>query len=289
MGTSQTDPTRSTPRDRARDLKRERKLERLSLNSLLLTPAKLRWYALGELWWYRACWRIPVARSIMHRERNHEIRQMLPILVVLGLVAGVAIFVVLPSTLQEQSSLILTSLWPLWVVQIAPMICAQAMAMQNAPDIAIRLTEAELQGDFDMQDIARHSAQAAHAAVPLIMAHATVAAASACLLVLFTLGFGLLAALVLAVGDLRTTIDIVFARVPPLVWLRAAFSAWLLGGVCVTAAVLYAWPGTQQAHSGMGTHRLGLRAMLAASVACAVAGSFMNWVAGLLGWNGMVG
>ena len=49
MGTSQTDPTRSTPRDRARDLKRERKLERLSLNSLLLTPAKLRWYALRFL------------------------------------------------------------------------------------------------------------------------------------------------------------------------------------------------------------------------------------------------
>jgi hypothetical protein len=196
---------------------------------------------------------------------------------------------VLPSTLQEQSSSVLASLWPLWVVQMAPMICAQAMAMQNAPAIAMRLTEAELQGDFDMQDIARHSAQAAHAAVPLIAAHAAVAAASACLLVLFTLGFGLLAGLVLAVGDLRTTIDIVFARVPPLLWLRAAFSAWLLGAVCVTAAILYAWPGTQQSHSGIGAHRLGLRAMLAASLSCAAAGSFMNWVAGLLGWNGMVG
>jgi hypothetical protein len=269
--------------------RRERAVERLSLNSLLLTPAKLRWFALGELWWYRACWKLPVARSIMQRERSHEIREMLPILVVLGAVAGVAIFVVLPSTLQEQSSSVLASLWPLWVVQMAPMICAQAMAMQNAPAIAMRLTEAELQGDFDMQDIARHSAQAAHAAVPLIAAHAAVAAASACLLVLFTLGFGLLAGLVLAVGDLRTTIDIVFARVPPLVWLRAAFSAWLLGAVCVTAAILYAWPGTQQSHSGIGAHRLGLRAMLAASLSCAAAGSLMNWVAGLLGWNGMVG
>jgi hypothetical protein len=269
-------------------LKHERKVERLSVNSMLLTPAKLRWFALGELWWYRACWRLPVARGIMQRERSYEMREMLPILVVLGIVAGVTIFVVLPSTLQEQSATLLSSLWPLWVVQVVPMICAQAMAMQNAPNIAIRLTEAELQGDFDMQDIAKHSAQAAHAAVPLIFAHATVAAASACLLVLFTLCFGLLAALVLAVGDLRTTIDIVFARVPPLVWLRAAFSAWLLGGVCVTAAVLYAWPGTQQSHSGMGAHRMGLRAMLVASLSCAVAGSFMNWVAGLLGWNGMV-
>jgi hypothetical protein len=269
-------------------LKHERKVERLSVNSLLLTPAKLRWFALGELWWYRACWRLPMARGIMRRERDYEMRQMLPILVVLGIVAGVTIFVVLPSTLQEQSATLLSSLWPLWVVQVVPMICAQAMAMQNAPNIAIRLTEAELQGDFDMQDIVKHSAQAAHAAVPLIFAHAAVAAASACLLVLFTLCFGLLAALVLAVGDLRTTIDIVFARVPPLVWLRAAFSAWLLGGVCVTAAVLYAWPGTQQSHSGMGAHRMGLRAMLAASLSCAAAGSFMNWVAGLLGWNGMV-
>jgi hypothetical protein len=269
-------------------LKHERKVERLSVNSLLLTPAKLRWFALGELWWYRACWRLPMARGIMQRERDYEIRQMLPILVVLGIVAGVTIFVVLPSTLREQSATLLASLWPLWVVQVVPMICAQAMAMQNAPNIAIRLTEAELQGDFDLQDIAKHSAQAAHAAVPLIFAHAAVAAAGACLLVLFTLCFGLLAALVLAVGDLRTTIDIVFARVPPLVWLRAAFSAWLLGGVCVTAAVLYAWPGTQLSHSGMGAHRMGLRAMLVASLSCAVAGSFMNWVAGLLGWNGMV-
>ncbi len=262
--------------------------QRLSVNALLLKPAKLRWYALGELWWYRSSWRIPVARAIMQRERANEMREMLPILLVLGLLAGITIFVALPGALQEQSSTILATLWPIWVVQVAPMICAQAMAMQNSPNIAIHLTEAELQGDFDMQDLARHSAQASHATVPLIVAHAAVCAASACLLVMFTLGFGLLAGLVLAVGDLRTTIDIVFARVPPLVWLRAAFSAWLLGGVCVTAAVLYAWPGTQQAHSGLGAHRIGLRAMLASSAACAVAGMFMNWVAGLLGWNGMV-
>ena len=269
-------------------LHQARAVQRLSVNDLLLTPAKLRWFALSELWWYRACWRLPGARTIMRRERNFEMREMLPILLVLGLVAGVTLFVVLPSSLREQSASLLATLWPLWVVQVVPMICAQAMAMQNSPNIAMRLTEAEVQGDFDVKDIVRHSAQAAHAAVPLIMAHATVALASACLLVLFTLGFGLLAAFVLAVGDLRSTMDMVFARVPPLVWLRAAFSAWLLGGVCVTAAVLYAWPGTQQSHSGIGAHRLGLRAMLASSLACAVAGMFMNWVAGLLGWNGFV-
>ncbi len=269
-------------------LRQARAVQRLSVNDLLLTPAKLRWFALSELWWYRACWRLPGARAIMRRERNFEMREMLPILVVLGLVAGVTLFVVLPTSLRDQSASLLATLWPLWVVQVVPMICAQAMAMQNSPNIAMRLTEAQMQGDFDVEDIVRHSAQAAHAAVPLIMAHAIVALASACLLVMFTLGFGLLAALVLAVGDLRSTMDMVFARVPPLVWLRAAFSAWLLGGVCVTAAVLYAWPGTQQAHSGIGAHRLGLRAMLASSLACAAAGMFMNWVAGLLGWNGFV-
>jgi hypothetical protein len=266
----------------------QRRAQRMSVNAMLLKPAKLRWFAIGELWWYRASWRIPAARVVMQRERSNEMREMLPILLVLGLMAGVTIFVALPSVLQEQSSTILSTLWPLWVVQVAPMICAQAMAMQNAPDIAIRLTEAEMQGDFDRKAIVRHAAQAAHATVPLIVAHAAVCAASACLLVLFTLCFGLLAALVLAVGDLRTTIDIIFARVPPLVWLRAAFSAWLLGGVCVTAAVIYAWPGTQNAQSRMGAHRIGLRAMLAASGACAVTGMLMNWVAGLLGWNGMV-
>jgi hypothetical protein len=269
-------------------LRHRRREQRLSVNALLLKPAKLRWFAIGELWWYRASWRIPAARAVMQRERSNEMREMLPILLVLGLMAGITIFVALPNALQEQSSTILATLWPIWVVQVAPMICAQAMAMQNSPHIAIRLTEAELQGDFDPKDIVRHSAQAAHATVPLIVAHAAVCAASACLLVLFTLCFGLLAGLVLAVGDLRTTIDIVFARVPPLVWLRAAFSAWLLGGVCVTAAVLYAWPGSQQTHSGMGAHRMGLRAMLASSGACAATGIFMNWVAGLLGWNGLV-
>lgn len=124
----------------------QRTEQRLSLNALLLTPAKLRWFALGELWWYRASWRIPAARATMQRERSNEMREMLPILVVLGLLAGITIFVALPSALQEQSSTILATLWPIWVVQIAPMICAQAMAMQNSPSIAIRLTEAELGG-----------------------------------------------------------------------------------------------------------------------------------------------
>jgi hypothetical protein len=65
-------------------------------------------------------------------------------------------------------------------------------------------------------------------------------------------------------------------------------SSMLLGAVCVLAAVLYAWPTGTSDHSAKLAHRTGLRAMLTASIACAGTGMFMNWVAGLLGWNGLV-
>jgi hypothetical protein len=58
--------------------------------------------------------------------------------------------------------------------------------------------------------------------------------------------------------------------------------------VCVLSAVLFAWPTHQEAHSAHHSHRLGLRAMFTASLACAATGIVMNWVAGLLGWNGLV-
>ena len=268
---------------------------KVSVNTLLLGPLKARWYALRALWWYRTAWMLPAARLRMLRERDRELAECLPITVVLGLVAGVLIFVVLPSSLKEQSATVLATLWPLWVVQAAPMICAQSMAMQNAPTIALRLTEAQDRKAFGAADSLgsavhnhEHRGLVARMVVPWIAAHAIVCTAQACLLVAFTLAFGLLAGLVLAVGDLRLTIDVVFARVPPLVWLRAAFSAFVLGGVCVLAAVLYAWPGSQSARTAHDAHRTGLRTMLASSVACALAGMSMNWIAGLLGWNGMV-
>jgi hypothetical protein len=260
---------------------------KLSVNALLMSPAKTRWLALRELWLFRGYWRLPSERDDMRAERDKELYETLPIIVVLGLVAGVLLFVVLPSSLKEQSNSVLASLWPMWVVQAAPMICAQSMAMQNAPSIAFRLSEAHYLGEFS-QDPRLRGQQVARLAVPWIVAHACVCGAAACLLVLFSLGFGLLSGFVLAVGDLRTTMDVVFASVPPLVWIRAGFSAVMLGAVCVLAAVLFAWPTGIEARSAHHSHRTGLRAMLTASLACAGTGMFMNWVAGLLGWNGLV-
>jgi hypothetical protein len=260
---------------------------KLSLNALLMSPAKTRWFALQELWMFRGYWRLPQERIAMRAERDKELYETLPIVVVLALVAGVLMFVVLPSSLKEQSNSVLTSLWPMFVVQAAPMICAQSMAMQNAPEIALRLAEGHHEGEFS-DDLQTRGQQVARLAVPWIVAHALVCTAATCLLVLFTLGFGLLSGFVLAVGDLRTTMDVVFASVPPLVWVRAGFSSLMLGAICVLAAVLFAWPTTATAHSAQHSHRTGLRAMLTASVACAGTGMFMNWVAGLLGWNGLV-
>ena len=260
---------------------------KLSVNALLMSPAKMRWFALRELWLFRGYWRLPSERVAMRAERDKELYETLPIVVVLALVAGVLIFVVLPTSLKEQSNALLVALWPMWVVQAAPMICAQSMAMQNAPDIALRLAESHHQGKFS-SNLRLRSQQVARLAVPWIVAHACVCAAATCLLVLFSLCFGLLAGFVLAVGDLRTSMDIVFASVSPLVWLRAGLSSMLLGAVCVLAAVLYAWPTGESTHSAKLAHRTGLRAMLTASLACAGTGMFMNWVAGLLGWNGLV-
>jgi hypothetical protein len=260
---------------------------KLSVNALVLSPVRLRLHALNTLWTYRGYWRLPRARAQMRAERDKELHETLPIIIVLAVVAGLLMFVVLPSSLNEQATGLLASLWPLWVVQAAPMICAQSMAMQNAPAIALRLTEAQHHGEFS-RDARLRGLQVARMAVPWIAAHAGVCAAASCLLVLFSLCFGLLSGFVLAVGDLRQTVDVVFASVPPLVWLRAGLSSMLLGAVCVLAAVLYAWPTGVELRGAHSSHRTGLRALLTASITCAAMGIFMNWVAGLLGWNGTV-
>ena len=176
----------------------------------------------------------------------------------------------------------------IWVVQIAPMLCALTMAMLNAPGIALQLTEREAAGEFtgaDPRDLRTRSALAAHLCVPLIVAHAAVCVACTFLVVLFVLALGLLAQLVLAVGDVRNVADLVFARVSPVMWLHTALSAWGLGLVCVLSAVVYAWPGTQITQRGLDAHRLGLRAMMVSAIACVVAGLAFNWVAVLLGWS----
>ncbi len=260
----------------------------LSLNALLLTPARVRWRALRELWWYRSYWRIPSARAAMRLERDTELAEMVPILLLIALMAAALMFVLLPQKLGEQATEALSTLWPIWVLHIAPVLCALTMAMLNAPGIALQLTEREAAGEFagvDPLDVRTRSALAARLCVPLIVAHAVVCVACTVLVVFFVLGLGLLAQLVLAVGDVRNVADVVFARVSPLMWLHMALSAWGLGLVCVLAAVVYAWPGTQIAQRGLDAHRLGLRAMMVSAIACVVAALAFNWVAVLLGWS----
>jgi hypothetical protein len=258
----------------------------LSLNALLLTPARVRWRALRELWWYRSYWRLPSARTAMRLERDTELAAMAPILLLIALMVAALMFVVLPQKLGEQATEALSTLWPIWVIHIAPMLCALTMAMLNAPGIALQLTEREAAGEFtgaDSRDLRTRSALAAHLCVPLIVAHAAVCVACTFLVVFFVLVFGLLAQLVLAVGDIRNVADLVFARISPLAWLHTALSAWALGLVCVLSAVVYAWPGTQITQRGLDAHRLGLRAMMVSAIACVVAGVAFNWVAVLLG------
>ncbi|MEY2954103.1 MAG: hypothetical protein RLZZ401_2190 [Pseudomonadota bacterium] len=255
-----------------------------SLNALLLTPARVRWCALQELWLYRSYWRLPEARRAMRAERDAELAETVPVLLLLALLVATLLFVLLPSTLGEQATGALALLWPVWVVQVAPLLCALLLALLNAPGIALQLTEREAAGEF-AGDPRTRSALAARHCVPLIVAHTVVCVASLVLLVLLVLVLGLLAQAVLALGDVRASAAIVLTRVDPVHWLRALFNAGVLGLACVGVAVVYAWPGTQITQRGLDVHRLGLRAMLlsaAASVAAAIA---VNGLATLLGWS----
>jgi hypothetical protein len=263
----------------------------LSLNALLIAPLKVRWRAACGLWRYHGCWRVPALRMRLKAELMREMSETIPIILVLSLIAAIMIFIVLPASLREQAETILGGLWPIWVVQAAPMICAQVLAMANAPAIALRLVELQALGHFSQSTsgdalpaevLAR---RVAALAIPQIGAHAILCAACTCLLVMFTLVFGILAEFVLAVGDLRSVLTTILASTSPLAWLRSIFQAAMLGAMCAVAAVLFAWPGSQSAARAKDTHRIGVFAMISASVACALAGLAMNWVAGLLGWN----
>jgi hypothetical protein len=215
------------------------------------------------------------------------------VLLLLSLMAGLMLFVVLPSNLGEQATEALTQLWPLWVVQVAPMLCALTMALLNAPDIALQLTEREANGQFNGVDVTdpaharTRSGLAARQCVPVIIAHATVCAACTMLVSAFTLVFGLVAELVLAVGDIKAVAAVVFVQVSPTMWLHSLFSGWALGLICAAVAAVYAWPGTQIMQRGLDAHRLGVRAMMVSAVACVLSGVVFNWVSTQLGWNQM--
>jgi hypothetical protein len=262
----------------------------LSLNGLFLTPARVRWRALHELWLYRHYWRLPHARQAMRAERDNEIAEMVPIVLLTAVLAAALLFLVLPSNVGEQATEVLSRVWPWCVVHVAPLFSALTLAMLNAPSIALQLTEREAAGEFEGQqpgDVRTRSALAAHLCVPLTMAHATVCLVCTVLLTVFTMGLGLLADLVWAVGDVRALAEVVFTQVSPLAWLQAMLSAWVLGLVCTLAAVVYAWPGTQITQRGLDSHRLGLRAMMVSAVACVLATVAFNWTATVLGWHAL--
>jgi hypothetical protein len=257
---------------------------KLSVNALLVSPLRVRWDAACGLWRHHGCWRLPVIRQRMQAELYRELSETMPIVLILSLIAAIMIFIVLPSSLREQAETILTSLWPIWVVQVAPMVCAQVLSLLNAPAMALRYVELHGIGMFSQDSLARDR-QVAALALPQIFSHGFLCAACACLLVMFTLVFGILAELVLAVGDLRSVLTTILASTSPLAWLRSIGQAFVLGSVCALTAVLFAWPGSQSAANAKDTHRIGIFAMIAASAACAAAGLAMNWLAGLLGWN----
>ena len=267
----------SAPKPSQRPLK-------LSVNALLFSPLRVRWAAACGLWRYHGCWRLPAIRHRIKNELLRELVETMPIVLIVSLIAAILIFIVLPASLREQAETILANLWPIYVVQAAPMVCAQILAMLNAPAMALRYTELHSEDAFS-SDSGHRDRQVAALALPQIFAHAFLCTACACLLVAFTLLFGILAEVVLAVGDIRSVLATILASTSPLAWLRSLGQALVLGAVCALSAVLFAWPGSQTSSNAKDTHRIGVFAMIAASAACALAGLAMNWVAGLLGWS----
>jgi hypothetical protein len=257
---------------------------KLSVNALLFSPLRVRWDAVCGLWRYHGCWRLPTIQQRIKNELLRELTETMPIVLIVSLIAAILIFVVLPASLREQAETILTNLWPIYVVQAAPMVCAQVLAMLNAPAMALRYTELHVEHAFSQIGPARDR-QVAALALPQIFAHGFLCVACACLLVAFTLLFGILAEAVLAVGDIRSVLTTILASTSPWAWLRSLGQALVLGTVCALSAVLFAWPGSQSAGNAKDTHRIGIFAMIAASAACALAGLAMNWLAGLLGWS----
>ena len=249
--------------------------------STLSAGARLRFRALGDLWAHRSHWQLPLPRALMRRERDTQLSELMPGILVVALMAGILLFVMLPSSLGDSYPAALATLWPIWVVQAAPMAAAQILAMQRAPTLALELTHRHAGGEFAALTHLQAS-PAAWPCVSLIVAHAWVTAAASVLFVTLTLAFGFGFAFILDVGDLRQSIDMVFALVSPLDWGRSFIAALLLGGLCSLASILSAWPGTQSASASVDAHRLGLRTMMISSVVCVAGALALNWVLNLL-------
>lgn len=257
---------------------------KLSVNALVVSPLRVRWQAARSLWRYHGCWRMALIRQRLHAELLREVEETVPLVLILSLIAGILIFVVLPASLRDQVESILSTLWPVWVVQVAPMVCALLLCLLNAPAIALRYVELHARGYFPSDSQLRDLRMAA-LAVPQILSHGLLCAACACLMVAFSLLFGTIAELVLAVADLRQVMQTVLSSVSPLAWLRSLAQAAILGSMCALAACLLAWPGSLSAQNARDTHRIGLLAIIVSTASCVASGLGLNWIANLLGWD----
>lgn len=249
----------------------------------LHAAARVRGAALAQLWLYRSHWQLPLPGALMRRERDTLLSEIMPAAIVISLMVGTLLFVTLPSALGGAAASAFSTLWPVWVVYGAPLTAAQALAMQRAPALALELSQRHARGEFAALTRLQAS-PAAYPGVPLLAAHALVAAAASFIIIALTLVSGFLASFVLAIGDLRQAADAVFALVSPWSWLRSLLTAFLLGLSCSLATMLYAWPGTQNTAAGVDAHRLGLRAMMISSVAVVVVLVALDWLINLLGF-----
>ncbi|MES2281789.1 MAG: ABC transporter permease [Pseudomonadota bacterium] len=249
----------------------------------LHAAARLRGAALAQLWLHRNHWKLPLPRALMRRERDTLLSELMPAAIVISLMVGALLFVTLPSALGGSAASAFATLWPVWVIYGAPMAAAQALAMQRAPTLALELSQRHARGEFTALAHLQAS-PAAYPGVPLLAAHAVVAAAASFIIIALTLVFGFAASFVLAIGDLRHATDAVFSLVSPWSWLRSLLTAFLLGLSCSLATMLYAWPGTQNTAAGVDAHRLGLRAMMISSVTVVAMLVALDWVINLLGF-----
>ena len=245
--------------------------------------ARLRGAAIAQLWLHRDQWRLPLPRALMRRERDTQLVDLMPAVLVISLMVGALLFVSLPAILGDAYIGALSTLWPVWVIQAAPIAASQVLAMQRAPGLALELSHRHSRGEFDALAYLQ-ATPAAYPCVPLLAAHAAVTAAANFLLIAMTLILGVTSAFVLAVGDLRQSVDAIFSLVSPLDWLRSLATAWLLGLSCSLSAMLFAWPGTQMSVAGVNAHRLGMHAMIVSSLATIAAALLLNWMFTLLGF-----
>lgn len=237
---------------------------------------------LGALWTRLGDWRLPAPRALLQRERDAQLAELMPVIGLVGLALGVALFPVLAASLGDNHGAALTSLWPLWATQAAPLAVALMQAARRLPGLALDMARRQDEGEFAVQTrLGIHPAT--YPGVPWVLAYAWVALAATSLLVVTSLALGLLAGFIANVGDLGESFALALDTLTPLAWLRALATAWLLGATCAVAGLLVAWPCGKPARAGLDAHRLGVRTMSAGALACLAALPLINVLFRLLG------